>query len=100
MSGLTKAELEKPFPITSLCRKDLVDAGIPREIVESLDDEAMAVIAARMEDDYVILSFWDSAKYHVERYLRESLIPRIAPVSPQLILSYLAERVLDLPKSY
>ena len=38
-------------------------------------------------------------EYHVERYLRESLIPRIAPVSPQLILSYLAERVLDLPKS-
>jgi len=39
-------------------------------------------------------------EYHVERYLRESLIPRIAPVSPQLILSYLAEHVLDLPKSY
>jgi acyl-CoA dehydrogenase len=39
-------------------------------------------------------------EYHVERYLRESMIPRIAPVSPQLILSYLAERVLGLPKSY
>ena len=39
-------------------------------------------------------------EYHVERYLRESLIPRIASVSPQLILSYLAERVLELPKSY
>jgi acyl-CoA dehydrogenase len=39
-------------------------------------------------------------EYHVERYFRESLIPRLAPVSPQLILSYLAERVLDLPKSY
>lgn len=39
-------------------------------------------------------------EYHVERYLRESLIPRIAPISPQLVLSYLAERVLDLPKSY
>ncbi len=39
-------------------------------------------------------------EYQVERYLRESLIPRIAPVSPQLILSYLAEHVLDLPKSY
>jgi acyl-CoA dehydrogenase len=39
-------------------------------------------------------------EFHVERYLREALIPRIAPVSPQLILSYLAERVLDLPKSY
>jgi len=39
-------------------------------------------------------------EYHVERYLREAMIPRIAPVSPQLILSYLAERVLGLPKSY
>jgi len=39
-------------------------------------------------------------EYHVERYLRESLIPRIAPVSPHLILNFIAERVLDLPKSY
>ncbi len=39
-------------------------------------------------------------EFHVERYLRESLIHRLAPISPQLILSYLAERALDLPKSY
>ena len=39
-------------------------------------------------------------EYHVERYLREVLIPRTAPVSPHLILSFLAEKVLDLPKSY
>ena len=39
-------------------------------------------------------------EYHVERYLREAFIPRIAPVSPQLILCYIAERVLGLPKSY
>ena len=39
-------------------------------------------------------------EFHVERYLRESLIPRIAPVSPELILCYIAERVLGLPKSY
>ena len=38
--------------------------------------------------------------YHVERYLRESLIGRIAPVSPQLVLCFIAERVLGLPKSY
>jgi acyl-CoA dehydrogenase len=38
--------------------------------------------------------------YHVERYLRESFIPRIAPISPQLILSFIAEKVLGLPKSY
>jgi len=39
-------------------------------------------------------------EFHVERYLREVLIHRLAPVSPQLILCYLAERVLGLPKSY
>ncbi|OZI20720.1 acyl-CoA dehydrogenase [Bordetella genomosp. 9] len=39
-------------------------------------------------------------EYHVERLLRESYIPRIAPVSPQLILCFIAEKVLGLPKSY
>jgi len=39
-------------------------------------------------------------EYHVERYLRESLIPRIAPVSPHMILNFIAEKVLELPKSY
>ena len=38
--------------------------------------------------------------YHVERLFRESLIPRIGPITPQLILCYIAERVLGLPKSY
>jgi acyl-CoA dehydrogenase len=39
-------------------------------------------------------------EYHVERYLREVMIPRLAPVSPQLILCFIAEKVLGLPKSY
>jgi acyl-CoA dehydrogenase len=39
-------------------------------------------------------------EYHVERYLREVMIARLAPVTPQLILSFIAERVLGLPKSY
>jgi len=39
-------------------------------------------------------------EYHVERYLREVMIPRIAPVSGELILCFIAERVLGLPKSY
>ncbi len=39
-------------------------------------------------------------EFHVERLLREVMICRIAPVSPQLILCYVAERVLGLPKSY
>ena len=39
-------------------------------------------------------------EYSVERFLRESYIPRIAPVSPHLILCFIAEKVLGLPRSY
>jgi acyl-CoA dehydrogenase len=39
-------------------------------------------------------------EFHVERYLREVLIARIAPVSPQMILNFIAEKALGLPKSY
>ena len=41
-----------------------------------------------------------STEYQVERLFRESILLRIAPITEQLILSYIAERVLDLPKSY
>ncbi len=39
-------------------------------------------------------------EYHVERLLREVTVTRIAPITEQLILSFIAEKVLDLPKSY
>lgn len=39
-------------------------------------------------------------EFHVERYFREAMIARIAPVSREMILNYIAERVLGLPKSY
>ncbi len=39
-------------------------------------------------------------EYDVERYFREAMIARIAPVSREMILNYIAERVLGLPKSY
>lgn len=44
--------------------------------------------------------FGYAKEYHVERYLREVMIARIAPVSPQLIMCFIAEKVLGLPKSY
>jgi acyl-CoA dehydrogenase len=39
-------------------------------------------------------------EFHVERYFREAMIARLAPVSREMILNYIAERVLGLPKSY
>jgi acyl-CoA dehydrogenase len=39
-------------------------------------------------------------EYHVERYFREAMLPRIAPVSRELMFCFIAEKVLGLPKSY
>ena len=39
-------------------------------------------------------------EYQVERLFRESILTRIAPISEQMVLNYIAERVLGLPKSY
>jgi acyl-CoA dehydrogenase len=44
--------------------------------------------------------FGYAKEYHVERLLREVTITRIAPVTEQLIKCFIAEKVLDLPKSY
>jgi len=44
--------------------------------------------------------FGYAREYHVERLLREVTITRIAPVTEQLIKCFIAEKVLDLPKSY
>ncbi|RDW91890.1 putative acyl-CoA dehydrogenase family protein [Coleophoma crateriformis] len=41
-----------------------------------------------------------AAEYHVERYLRECFVPRIAPVSREMIMNYVGEKVLGLPRSY
>ena len=41
-----------------------------------------------------------AAEFHVERYFREMVAMRLAPVSREMILYYIAERELGLPKSY
>lgn len=44
--------------------------------------------------------FGYAKEYHVERLFREVTVTRIAPITEQLILSFIAEKVLDLPRSY
>ena len=39
-------------------------------------------------------------EFHIERLLREAMIPKLAPVSQQMILCFIAEKQLGLPKSY
>ncbi|CAG9996240.1 unnamed protein product [Clonostachys byssicola] len=39
-------------------------------------------------------------EYHVERYLREATLARIAPISGEMIKKHIGQKVLGLPKSY
>jgi acyl-CoA dehydrogenase len=39
-------------------------------------------------------------EFDVERYFRESMIARIAPISREMVFNFIAERVLGLAKSY
>lgn len=39
-------------------------------------------------------------EYHVERYFRESRLLRLAPISQEMVLNYVSQHVLGLPRSY
>ena len=44
--------------------------------------------------------FGYAREYHVERYWREARIMRLVPISQEMILNYVTEHVLELPRSY
>jgi acyl-CoA dehydrogenase len=80
----------------------LYDAGLPC----GAQANAAKFLAARAGHDAAWQSiathggFGYAKEYHVERLYREVAITRLAPITEQLILSFIAEKVLDLPKSY
>ena len=44
--------------------------------------------------------FGYAREYHVERYWREARLQRLAPISQEMVLNYVTEHVLGLPRSY
>jgi acyl-CoA dehydrogenase len=80
----------------------LYDAGEPCGL-EANSAKYLAAEAAHDACQNAVLTLGGmgyAKEYHVERLLRESYIPRIAPVSPQMILNFIAEKALGLPRSY
>ena len=80
----------------------LADAGQPcgeeANIAKYLAAEAGFFAADRAVQTHG--GFGYATEYHVERYFREARLPRIAPISQELILAYVAEHVLGLPRSH
>jgi acyl-CoA dehydrogenase len=80
----------------------LYDAGAPCG-VEANAAKYLAAEAAFTACETAVMTHGGmgyAAEYQVERYLRESFIPRIAPVTPHMILNFIAEKVLGMPRSY
>lgn len=81
---------------------DLYDRGLPCG-PEANAAKLLASEAAMKACQTAILThggYGYAKEFHVERIMREAYIGYIAPVTPQLILSHIAERKLGLPKSY
>ncbi|MEM1307573.1 MAG: acyl-CoA dehydrogenase family protein, partial [Pseudomonadota bacterium] len=80
----------------------LYDAGRPcgaeANAAKYLSSEAALTACERAVRTHGGMGY--AAEFHVERLLREVMIPVLAPVSNQMILNYVSERVLDLPRSY
>ncbi|MFM2422962.1 MAG: hypothetical protein RL291_1492 [Pseudomonadota bacterium] len=80
----------------------LYDAGLPCGI-EANAAKYLAAEAGYEACEASVLAHGGmgySKDFHVERYLREAMLPRIVPVSREMILNFIAERALGLPKSY
>jgi acyl-CoA dehydrogenase len=80
----------------------LIDAGKPcgeeANIAKYLAAEAGFFAADRAVQ--TLGGFGYATEYHVERYFREARLPRIAPISQELVLAFVAEHVLGLPRSH
>ena len=80
----------------------LYDAGEPCGL-EANAGKLLAARAGHMACQRAVMThggYGYAREFHVERYLREQWINKLAPVSEQLLLCYIAERALGLPKSY
>jgi acyl-CoA dehydrogenase len=79
-----------------------IDAGLPcgeqANLAKYLAAEAGFFAADRAVQTHG--GFGYATEYHVERYFREARLPRLAPISQELILAYVAEHVLGLPRSH
>lgn len=80
----------------------LIDSGEPcgeeANLAKYLAAEAGFFAADRAVQTFG--GFGYATEYHVERYFREARLPRLAPISQELVLAYVAEHVLGLPRGY
>ena len=78
------------------------DRGLPCGAETNMAKYVAAEAAYRAADQAMQVhgGYGYTTEYHIERYWRDVRLFRIAPVSQEMTLNYIAEHVLGLPKSY
>lgn len=81
---------------------DLYDSGEPCGVEANAAKylAAQAAVKATQDAQLTFGGFGYAKEYHIERLVREAILFHIVPVTPQLMLSFIAEKALGLPKSY
>lgn len=81
---------------------DLYDAGEPCGVEANAAKllAAEAAVEATQTAQMTFGGFGYAKEYHVERLVREALLFHIVPVTPHMLMSFIAEKALGLPKSY
>ncbi len=75
-----------------------LDCGAEANSAKYLAAEASFQAADRAVQTHGGMGY--AVEYHVERYWREARLQRLAPVSQEMTLNYVAQQVLGLPRSY
>jgi len=80
----------------------LYDAGEPCGVEANAAKllAAEAAVKATQVGQMTFGGFGYAKEYHVERLVREALLFHIVPVTPHMLMSFIAEKALGLPKSY
>ena len=80
----------------------LYDAGEPCGVEANASKllAAEAAVEATQTAQMTFGGFGYAKEYHIERLVREALLFHIVPVTPQMLMSFIAEKALGLPKSY
>ncbi len=78
------------------------DAGLPAGPLANMAKLRASEAAFRACDRALQTfgGFGYAREFHVERYWRESRLARIAPISNEMVLNFIAEHVLGLPRGY
>jgi len=78
------------------------DRGEPSAVLANLAKLRCADVGFRACDRALqtLGGYGYAREYHVERYWREACLMKLAPISQEMALNYVAEHVLGLPRSY